>query len=178
MLIYIYREYKCKVSSKNSKRLLKNVQNTTRDSFFHCTLYKDVTLNVHHELNNHNWIINSNVAKLSEAKAKLIMCREDVGKEDLKNHIYGDSLQLSNTCLCRFVTHSILRLLLPPSPSKKNLSDMCKCHDATWLRHFRHGYSTHQSWQKTSCQQYNRCSSHKVLNIQCVPKKRHRCYTL
>jgi len=28
------REYNCKVSSKNSKRLLKNLQNTTGDYFF------------------------------------------------------------------------------------------------------------------------------------------------
>jgi len=33
------REYNCKVSSKNSKRLLKNLQNTTGDYFFCRTLY-------------------------------------------------------------------------------------------------------------------------------------------
>jgi len=33
------REYNCKVSSKNSKRLLKNLQKTTGDYFFCCTLY-------------------------------------------------------------------------------------------------------------------------------------------
>ena len=33
------REYNCKVSSKNPKRLLKNLQNTIGDYFFCRTLY-------------------------------------------------------------------------------------------------------------------------------------------
>ena len=41
------REYNCKVSSKNSKRLVKNFQNTTGDYFFAapCTSLTDLVIN-------------------------------------------------------------------------------------------------------------------------------------
>jgi len=44
LYVAMNREYNCKVSSKNSKRLLENLQNTTGDYFFcrtQCFAYED-----------------------------------------------------------------------------------------------------------------------------------------